>query len=110
MVFLNINGRSIYTSFCDFVNKATAFVLVELCLLCIVLCWLHMVAYILKPVFFRSQYLLSQVAESLLVFDAMRCVCDLEGTVQTDNNYCQVENHLAFISILAENSLSCVVF
>lgn len=26
MVFLNINDRSIYTSFCDFVNKVTAFV------------------------------------------------------------------------------------
>lgn len=34
MVFLNINDRSIYTSFCDFVNKVTAFVSVQLCLLC----------------------------------------------------------------------------
>lgn len=43
MLFLNINDRSIYTSFCDFVNKVTGFrfstiVLIMhcLCLLCIV--------------------------------------------------------------------------
>lgn len=41
MVFLNMNDRSIYTWFCDFVNKVTAFVSIELCLLCLVLCLLY---------------------------------------------------------------------
>lgn len=43
MVFLNINDRSIYTWFCDFVNKVTAFVSVELCLFCFVLCLFYIV-------------------------------------------------------------------
>lgn len=73
MVFLNVNDRSIYTSFCDFVNKVTAFVSVELCLLCIVcvdytLLQICRLCSLLQRSLVKPQcYLRSQVVELLTI-------------------------------------------
>ena len=59
MVFLNVHDRSVYTAFCEFVIKMTAFVSAKLCLLCHCPCVFYIVQicrlccslqpYLIKP-------------------------------------------------------------